>query len=164
METWLVPLLSLLISAIVTTTISLLIKHNFSKYLKKKELEEQLRKEKDERLEELECANELEELRLMIVEIIEKAMEPIKSDLKIIKKGTQASLRHDLSQMADEWLKKGYCPRNVKTDFEQLYTQYHLLGQNGVMDSTFKNILELPDIKPKPKTTTKKKKSLSEVV
>ena len=88
-------------------------------------------------------------------EAIEEAVEPIKQDLAIIKKGTQAGLRHDLCLIADEWLIKGYCPRNVKVDFENLYNQYHQLGKNGVMDNTYQSILALPESKPRTRSTTK---------
>jgi len=85
--------------------------------------------------------------------------------LEMIKKGTQAGLRYDLFMMADEWLAKGFCPRRIKSDFEHLYTQYHLLGKNGVMDSTYQAILALPESLPeskKKRKTTKKTEVLEE--
>lgn len=162
---WAVTLLSLVVSTIITTVLSIVIKRSFDGYFKKKEIEELEQKEKDERLKELELQKEREQRKKDMKEAIEEAVEPIKQDLYILKKGTQAGLRHDLNLIADEWLIKGYCPRNVKVDFENLYNQYHQLGKNGVMENTHQAILALPESKPRAKSTTKsssKKTTLDE--
>lgn len=140
---------------LVTTVVSILIKRNFDKFFRRKEQEEEERKNNEEKLKEFEVGKEREERKKDMREAIEEAVEPIKEDLAIIKKGTQAGLRHDLHLIADEWLIKGYCPRNVKVDFESLYNQYHQLGKNGVMDNTYQSILALPESKPRTRSTTK---------
>lgn len=178
MEEWLIILLSLVGSTFITTVVSLVTKRNFDNFFKKKEEEDAKQKCRDDRLKELELQKEREERNQDTRKIIQEVIEPlkiqftkemsgvkteiadVKQDTTIIKKGTQAGLRHDLCIMADEWLVKGYCPRDVKVDFENLYTQYHNLGKNGVMDSTFQAILELPDSKPPIKKTASKKKTI----
>lgn len=159
----LIPILSLVVSTLVTTVIGILIKRSFDKFFNKKEQEEEEKKNNEKKLKDFEVSKEREERKKDMKEAIEEAVEPIKQDLYILKKGTQAGLRHDLCLIADEWLIKGYCPRNVKVDFENLYNQYHQLGKNGVMDNTYQSILALPESKPKtprtkssPKKTTKK--------
>jgi len=142
---------SLLGTTILTSVVGLLLKRSFDKYFQKrdKELEEL------SELREHKAHEERETIKNDMKDAIEEVVKPIKEDLIMIKKGTQAGLRHDLAIMADEWLMKGYCPRNVKDDFNNIYTQYHQLGKNGVMDNLYHSILGLPEGKPKPKTTTK---------
>lgn len=151
----LIPILSLVVSTLVTTVVGILIKRSFDKFFNKKEQEEEEKKNNEKKLKDFEISKEREERKNDMKEAIEEAVEPIKQDLAIIKKGTQAGLRHDLGLIADEWLVKGYCPRNVKVDFENLYNQYHQLGKNGVMDNTREAILALPESKPRTKSTTK---------
>lgn len=158
MDGWLVTGISLIGSTIITTVVAILIKENFAKFFSKKEEEEKAIREQQERLKSLEIQKEREQRKEDIKEAIEEAVAPIKKDLEVLKKGTQSSLRHDLFLMADEWLAKGYCPRRVKSDFEHLYTQYHLLGKNGVMDNTYQAILALPEIEPERKEAAAKKK------
>lgn len=143
------------VSPLITTVVGIFIKRSFNKFFNKKEQEEEERKNNEEKLRRFEVGEEREERKKDMREAIEEAVEPIKQDLAIIKKGTQAGLRHDLHLIADEWLVKGYCPRNVKVDFENLYNQYHQLGKNGVMDNTYQAILALPESKPRTRSTTK---------
>lgn len=151
----LILILSLVVPSVLTTVVSILIKRSFNKFFSKKEQEEEERKNNEKKLRCFEVDKERAERKKDMREAIEEAVEPIKEDLAIIKKGTQAGLRHDLHLIADEWLVKGYCPRNVKVDFESLYNQYHQLGKNGVMDNTYQSILALPESKPKTRGTTK---------
>lgn len=163
-EGWLVTLISIAGSTAITTFIATLINKSLSKHFSKVEREETLRREQAEKLMFLESQKSKEEIKSDIREAIREAIEPMKKDLEMIKKGTQAGLRYDLFMMADEWLAKGYCPRRIKSDFEHLYTQYHLLGKNGVMDSTYKAILALPDNAPEKKRKKAIKKTLNNAV
>lgn len=63
---------------------------------------------------------------------------------EILKKGIQALLRHDLNEIYNEWYPKGYCPDDVKIDFQNMYEQYHSLGKNGVMGGKYNAIINLP--------------------
>lgn len=143
---WLITIISLVGSTAVTTFIATLINRSLSKHFERVEKEELQRREHAD---------------MLLRETIRELLEPMQRDLDMIKKGTQAGLRYDLFTMADEWLAKGYCPRRIKSDFEYLYNQYHVLGKNGVMDSTYQAILALPDSLPEPKKRRRTKKSLS---
>jgi hypothetical protein len=159
LEGWLVTIISIAGSTAITTFVATLISKSISRHFSRVEREETLRREQAEKLLVLESQRSKEEIKQDIKETIKELLEPMKKDLEIIKKGTQAGLRYDLFMMADEWLAKGFCPRRIKSDFEHLYTQYHLLGKNGVMDSTYQAILALPESLPEPKKkrkTTKK--------
>jgi hypothetical protein len=137
LEGWLITLISIVFSTAITTFVAALINKSLSKHFSRVEKEEFQRREHADKL---------------LRDTIKELLEPMKKDLEIIKKGTQAGLRYDLFMMADEWLAKGFCPRRIKSDFEHLYTQYHLLGKNGVMDSTYQAILALPESLPEKKT------------
>jgi len=141
LEGWLITLISIVFSTAITTFVAALINKSLSKHFSRVEKEEFQRREHADKL---------------LRDTIKELLEPMKKDLEIIKKGTQAGLRYDLFMMADEWLAKGFCPRRIKSDFEHLYTQYHLLGKNGVMDSTYQAILALPEALPEKKVVKRK--------
>lgn len=148
-----VAIVSILLSAFLTAVVGILLKRSFDKFFQKRDKEiaelNQLREEK--------ALEERKDFKQDMIKAIEEAVEPIKQDLVMIKRGTQAGLRHDLSMMADEWLTKGYCPRNVKDDFDNIYTQYHQLGRNGVMDNIYQSILCLPETKVKSDVSVSKR-------
>ena len=156
LEGWLVTIISIAGSTAITTFIATFINKSISKHFSKIEREETVRRNQADKLLILESQRSKEEIKSDIRDAIREAIEPMKKDLEMIKKGTQAGLRYDLFMMADEWLSKGFCPRRIKSDFEHLYTQYHLLGKNGVMDSTYQAILALPEALPEKKVTKRK--------
>lgn len=82
-----------------------------------------------------------------LVGIVLKKLSQIKKEIEAIKGGNQASLRHNLLEIYDYWNPKGYCPREYKNDFENLYKNYHKLGANGVMTSYYIRLKNLPDKK-----------------
>jgi hypothetical protein len=156
LEGWLITIISIAGSTAITTFIATFINKSISKHFSKIEREETVRRNQADKLLILESQRSKEEIKADIRDAIREAIEPMKKDLEMIKKGTQAGLRYDLFMMADEWLAKGFCPRRIKSDFEHLYTQYHLLGKNGVMDSTYQAILALPEALPEKKVTKRK--------
>jgi hypothetical protein len=156
LEGWLVTIISIAGSTAITTFIATFINKSISKHFSKIEREDNIRRGQAEKLLILESQRSKEEIKADIRDAIREAVEPMKKDLEMIKKGTQAGLRYDLFMMADEWLAKGFCPRRIKSDFEHLYTQYHLLGKNGVMDSTYQAILALPEALPEKKVVKRK--------
>lgn len=66
-----------------------------------------------------------------------------------VKLGTQASLRNSLVQLYEHYSELGYAPVWVRDNFVNMYTQYHSLGANGVMDDIYKKFLDLPVEQPK---------------
>lgn len=62
--------------------------------------------------------------------------------------GVQALLRAELIRDWNYYSEKGYAPIYARENFENVYTQYHALGANGVMDDIRQRFLALPD-KPK---------------
>ena len=145
MPTWLTVVLALggtaLIGSIVVNIINFFSKKQVDKYEKEKATMEK------ERVEELK-------------NIINEAIKPISDDMRLLRKSNQALLRSQLYELYDAWEPKGYAPRDVQENFENLYINYHSLGKNGVMDAKHEEFMRLPN--EKPKTTTKKKQVLNE--
>ena len=58
--------------------------------------------------------------------------------------GVQALLRDRLYQAYDYHMERGYAPIPAKENFENMWTQYHKLGANGVMDGVHRDFMRLP--------------------
>lgn len=69
-------------------------------------------------------------------------------ETETIKAGLQALLRGQMINDFNHWLDKGYAPIYAKENFENMWTQYHNLGANGVMDGIHERFLELPEKRP----------------
>lgn len=63
---------------------------------------------------------------------------------KAVRLGVQALLRDRMIQAYRFWSEKGYAPIEEKDNFENMYKQYHSLGENGVMDEVHREFLKLP--------------------
>ena len=61
-----------------------------------------------------------------------------------VQKGVQALLRDRLISEYNTHLEKCYAPIYAKENFENMWTQYHNLGKNGVMDSIHESFMALP--------------------
>ena len=59
--------------------------------------------------------------------------------------GVQALLRDRLIAEYNKYSEKGYAPIYAKENFENMWTQYHNLGANGVMDEIHEKFKDLPD-------------------
>ena len=70
--------------------------------------------------------------------------DTLKADTKLLKTGLQAIIKNDLKIRYEHWITEGYAPLDAKDDLERMYTVYHSLGANGVMDSMRKEFMELP--------------------
>ncbi len=148
-------IIGIAVPAVITTIIAIILQHYFKKYYDKKDADE---KEYREQMAALDKYREEERNTLLAATIeqsIAKEIQPIKDDLELLKRGNQASLRHNLYEVYDYWAPKGYCPRDKKADFENLYQSYHALGKNGVMDGCYADLMDLPDEEPKKSRKTK---------
>lgn len=61
-----------------------------------------------------------------------------------IQLGVQALLRDRLKSEYEEAVKTGYASIPDKDNFENMWTQYHNLGANGVMDGIHEAYISLP--------------------
>ena len=84
----------------------------------------------------------------VLVTIIKYFISKIKANnaqTEAIRLGVQALLRDRLLSTYNEYSKKGYAPIYAKENFENMWTQYHNLGKNGVMDDKHEEFMSLPD-------------------
>lgn len=97
----------------------------------------------------------MEQLKPLIKEsvnvAVKEAVAPMEKDLKLLKAGVQDGCRNDLEQMVTKADSQKWLSRYDKDRFERTYDSYHNLGKNGIMDSSRKRILELPEFPPAKK-------------
>lgn len=58
--------------------------------------------------------------------------------------GVQALLRSQMISEYNKWQERGYAPIYARENFVNMYTQYHNLGANGVMDDLLEKFHNLP--------------------
>lgn len=145
-----VPIASLIASCLGIPALATLIVTDLYKR-HKENTEEAKNRKKEER------KADVKEVVCEVIQPLQKDISDLKNDSELTKQSIQATLRHDLYEIADKWLTKGYCPIQDKEDFENIYKKYHVLGRNGVMDDIYVKVMELPV--SKPKTQTKKRVS-----
>lgn len=66
------------------------------------------------------------------------------AETQALKLGVQALLRDRLLIVYKQCRDKGFATISERSNFENLYTQYHTLGSNGVMDDIRNKFLALP--------------------
>ena len=82
-----------------------------------------------------------------LITIIEIFFNKIKNNEKrteALKRGVQALLRDRLYAYYNKYSEIKYAPIYAKENFENIYKQYHNLGNNGVMDDIYRKFMELP--------------------
>ena len=78
------------------------------------------------------------------VPVIVPAIKFISRRLKANDKGVQALLRDRLIQSYNYYMDKGYAPIYARENWENMWKQYHNLGENGVMDDLHGKFMALP--------------------
>lgn len=74
-----------------------------------------------------------------------------RKEFSALRLGLQALLRAEMIQSYSEWSERGWMPIDVKDSFENIWTQYHNMGKNGVMDDIHEKAMDLPTSRPKSK-------------
>lgn len=72
-----------------------------------------------------------------------------KFETEIQKLALQALMRIELRRYGKIYLAQGWVDDADKYDYDNLYTRYHNLGKNGVMDDMYVKVMALPTQKPK---------------
>lgn len=73
-----------------------------------------------------------------------KTLENKIKEQESIKQGLQALLRSEIIREYERWTDKEYCPVYARDNVQNMYKQYHGLGQNGVIDDLMERLMELP--------------------
>ena len=68
-------------------------------------------------------------------EEIKEDITEVKTEIKLISSGTQASLRNDLLTCYYKCLDKGYKTQDDAENFRDMYNAYHALGGNSFIDN-----------------------------
>jgi len=63
---------------------------------------------------------------------------------KALQRGVQALLRERLIHSYRKFFKLGFVDYNDRLNVENMYQQYHSLGENGVMDDMHHRFMNLP--------------------
>lgn len=79
----------------------------------------------------------------LIVKVKEEKRAKNASD-EALKKGLQALLRDRLLELYYRASERGSVSYDERTNFMNLYSNYHTLGENGVMDQIQEEYLNLP--------------------
>lgn len=79
-----------------------------------------------------------------IIEIFYKKIKNNEKRTEALKLGVQALLRDRLYAYYNKYSEYKYAPIYAKENFENIYKQYHNLGNNGVMDDIYRKFMELP--------------------
>lgn len=66
----------------------------------------------------------------------------------LLRLGVQALLRNELLSKYEFYMKQKWISIDNKANYDNMYKRYHSLGQNGVMDHCYEEIMELPTEKP----------------
>ena len=81
---------------------------------------------------------------ITLIEIFYKKIKNNEKRTEALKLGVQALLRDRLYAYYNKYSEYKYAPIYAKENFENIYKQYHNLGNNGVMDDIYRKFMELP--------------------
>lgn len=81
---------------------------------------------------------------ITLIEIFYKKIKNNEKRTEALKLGVQALLRDRLYAYYNKYTEYKYAPIYAKENFENIYKQYHNLGNNGVMDDIYRKFMELP--------------------
>ena len=116
-----------------------------------KQYEELMQKHEQLEDQDIDFSRQILEVKNMNSQICEKlgALEDIKSDLTLVKGGLQKSLLFSLRELHHELVvRRKWCTPQEKIEFNETYSIYHALGENGVADNYYREVMALPEKKP----------------
>jgi hypothetical protein len=79
-----------------------------------------------------------------VLAYVYKRLKKNDDETRAVRMGVQAILRSEMISNYRHWSEKGYAPIYAKDNFENCWQQYHMLGQNGVMDDIHNRFMALP--------------------
>lgn len=138
-------ILSIVVSIFGLCGFSVYINERVKHRASKKNIKEDEKEAEFKKIEEMEYRKLLKEVVVKEVSPLINSVDDIKKDIEKLKHGVQASNRADLESLVEKADTQGYLSKYEKERFEQLYTAYHTLGKNGVMDASRKRVLNLPE-------------------
>ena len=144
---WIVGLISLAITTVVTTTVGILVKKAFDQHEKKQA-------EHDQKLEELMELRSEQERRERVEDttnIVAKEIAPLKDEISSLRKdvykigeGTLSTLRNDILTCYYRCREKGYRNDYDYTNIHDLYEAYQALDGNSFVEDIISRFNKLP--------------------
>ena len=71
-----------------------------------------------------------------------------KEEQDAIKLGLQSLLRGEITKAYYKYTEQGWIPLHALESLQSIHDNYQALGQNGVMDELWKQLMTLPHTKP----------------
>lgn len=151
MPDWLIALVSIASSAVVSGVIGYLIKRTLDKYFQKKDKETAEKEEKLVNAEKLLEEKKQEQLEQAIDKVVEKHTDPIDNDLKGIKEklgkvadGTLDTLRDRILSCYYKCLEKGFRTQYDIDNVDHMYKDYLGLDGNTFVADCVKKFNRIP--------------------
>ncbi len=66
-------------------------------------------------------------------------------EYKSLKKGLTALLRNEIVRIYEQYIQLGYCPNYMKENLNEIYRNYHNLGENGFATNMVDELFKLPN-------------------
>lgn len=141
---WLITIISLAGSTVITTIVGLVIKHSFTKWMNKKEVIQLKRDAEHEELEELREQKRLEEegrhreeRKTDVLESVGNLLKPLGQKIDSIegiltqdKESTIVNIRITMKKLRDDYIQQGFATSADKATWNELYTCYKRMGGN----------------------------------
>ena len=143
-DTWLTPVISIIVSAVISAIVGGVVKNTLEKYFRKRDEEEKKIHEEHEELTKMRMKEDQSRLNETIktsvdssliavkeqIEILNKNIETLNSELSEDRKGTVTLLRDRMKSSMDEYKQKGYANDADRANWNELYKTYKSLGGN----------------------------------
>ena len=141
---WVVTLISVGLSAVVSGVVGYLIKRSFDKYFQKKDREEADQKAQEAELRKFRDEQTRNQRREDLNEILSKRIDPINQKLDVLSNGTLSSLRNDILTCYYRCREKGYRGNWDYTNIHDLYDAYVDLDGNSFVEDLMNRFDSLP--------------------
>ena len=168
MPGWLITVISIAGSALISGVIGYLVKRSLDKYFKKRDEKEEQIKRQAQELEELRAKQEQEALEKFIKEAIRSETEPLGKKLDAVANGTLSGLRNSILTCYYKCLEKGYRNDWDYQNVHHLNDSYLDLNGNSYVADVMRRFDELPTkedwLKAKAKKKAPAKKSTKKIL
>lgn len=154
---WLGPVLTIIVSAVIPTVVGYLIKRTLDKHFNERDAIEKKNKKEHDELQKIKEEKEREERKDDMKETVKEAIKPLEKKVEVLheklfvnSEGTVTLLRDRMKITKDIYIARGYASDSDKANWNQLYKAYKQLGGNHFkeyVDQWKVSIEELPATK-----------------
>ena len=169
MADWVIALISIAVSALISGVVGYIVKRTLDRYFKRKDDDERLNQARAEELEALRDERVRQQRREDIREIVKEEIQSLSDKVDVLtdkvtknEEGTLASLRNDILTCYYRCREKGYRGNWDFENIHHLYDAYIKLNGNSFIEDIIRRFDDLPpkedviDKETNEKTTKKK--------